>query len=442
MTPGARLAAAIELTGLVLAERGRPADQAVSGYMRGRRYIGGGDRREISRLVYAVLRRYGQLVWWIAEVLPGAGADARKLVLAAAALGTPRMPADEIAAACDGGTHRPDPLTPEEATLLAALDHAGFADPRQDPATQANCPGWLWEKFIARFGAAAADELAALDTTAGVDLRVNTIKTDREGAQAALAEAGLTAAPTPFSPVGLRLPERAPVLGTRAWREGLIELQDEASQLAALLTDARPGMAVLDYCAGVGGKTLALAATMQNHGRLVAADIEPDRLNRAFGRCERAGASLPELVPLDAGAGADFRRGERDVFDRVLLDVPCSRTGLWRRSPEARWRLTEEELRGFVVTQREILQQVAALVKPGGRLVYATCSLLAEENEARLAGFMTEHGGFRPVPVAEVWDAAVKTPPPAGIEGDRWLTLTPARHGTDGFFVGILERAE
>jgi len=279
---------------------------------------------------------------------------------------------------------------------------------------------------------------AALCGTAALDLRVNRLKVeDREKARAALAREGIDAARTPLSPLGLRLFERVPLGTLETFRSGAIEVQDEGSQLAALLADARAGMRVVDFCAGAGGKTLALAASMENRGHLVACDIAAKRLERATERLRRAGASIVQRVPLTSARDKWVKRHAQG-FDRVFVDAPCTGTGTWRRNPDAKWRLGPEDLAELAALQAEILDSAQRLVKPGGRLVYVTCSLLTEENEQQVAHFLARHPAFTLLPVGPVWRAVIGTEAPA--EGEM-LRLTPARHGTDGFFVALIERA-
>jgi 16S rRNA (cytosine967-C5)-methyltransferase len=259
----------------------------------------------------------------------------------------------------------------------------------------------------------------------------------RESAAAALAAEGIGTEPTPLSPWGLRVPERRPVTSTRAFQEGLVEVQDEGSQLIALLTDARPGMRVADYCAGAGGKTLALAAAMGNRGRLTACDVSAPRLEGAVRRLRRAGVDNAERHLLEPGDRWAKRRA--GTFDRVLVDAPCTGTGTWRRNPDARTRTGPEDLRELVAKQAAVLDAAAGLVRPaGGRLVYATCSLLPEEDEDQVRAFLGRHPGFAPLPLSVAWAEAGLPPPPAG-DGD-FLATSPARHGTDGFFAAILQR--
>ena len=332
--------------------------------------------------------------------------------------------------------------------------------------------------------------MRAAITAASTDLRVNTLKATREEAIAALKAEGITAAPTQLSPVGLRVHGRPPLATMQVFKDGLIEVQDEGSQLVALLADARPGMRVADFCAGAGGKTLAIAAQMQNKGKIVACDVLEGRIDRAAVRFNRAGVHNVERKALSSERDQWVKR-HAGTFDRVLVDAPCTGTGTWRRNPDAKWKLTPEDVAELEQVQRNILDSAWRLVKPGGRLIYATCSLLAEENEAQVEAFLAAHADFKLVPIADVWREAIGadtlslssaitchpgraqrepgpmrsardaepshgsriTPPSAAVRDDSngsggsvategMLSLTPAQHGTDGFFAAVLERVK
>jgi 16S rRNA (cytosine967-C5)-methyltransferase len=433
MTPAARIQAAIELLARIEA-LDRPADGVVRGYLRSRRYIGSKDRRAISDLLYGVLRARARLDWWIGRVVPAAPAPrGRTLAYLVLEGGTT---VEGLAALFDGGRYHPPALDPEEQALGEALQGCALDHPDQPDWVRGELPEWLLPALRETLGDGLEAEFAALGAEAPLDLRVNTLKTGREGARAALAAEGLEVAPTPLSPIGLRVAGRHALPSLAAFRDGLVEVQDEGSQLVALLTDARPGMSVADLCAGAGGKTLALAAVMENQGRLAALDPDARRLDRARPRLERAGVTIAELHALE-DAEDPWLAAQAGGFARVLIDAPCSGSGAWRRNPDARWRLTPDALAAFVRAQGEILELAAPLVAPGGRLVYATCSLLPEENERQAARFREGHPDFAPLPLAELWAAAVGGPCPAA---DGELLLTPARHGTDGFFVALFER--
>jgi 16S rRNA (cytosine967-C5)-methyltransferase len=272
---------------------------------------------------------------------------------------------------------------------------------------------------------------------APLDIRANLLKTTRESARTALAAEGIETEPTPFSPWGLRVPDRRPVTATGAFRDGLVEVQDEGSQLIVLLTGARAGMRVADYCAGAGGKTLALAAAMGNRGRITACDVSAKRLEGAVRRLRRAGVDNAERHLLEPGDRWAKRRA--GAFDRVLVDAPCTGTGTWRRNPHARLRTGPAELLELLLKQAAILDAAAGLVRPGGgRLVYATCSLLPAEDEEQVRAFLARHPDFSLLPPSVAWAEAGMSEPPPG-EGEFLLT-SPARHGTDGFFAAILKR--
>ncbi len=436
MTPGARLEAAIGLLDEI--ERARaPADDIVANYFRRHRFAGAKDRAAISQHIYVVLRQRAALDWWIEREGRGLPRDARRRVWAALVL-IEGWSVRDIDEACDGDRFRPAPLTPVEKRFLEALPSQKIEHKDMPPEVRGNYPAWLHPHLEAVFGRGLPREMAALSGTAALDLRVNRLKVDdREKARAALAREGVDAARTPLSPVGLRVFERVPLGTLETFRDGAVEVQDEGSQLAALLADARPGMRVVDFCAGAGGKTLALAASMENRGHLVAADIAAKRLERATERLRRAGASIVQRVPLSSARDKWVKRHAQG-FDRVFVDAPCTGTGTWRRNPDAKWRLRPEDFTELVALQAEILDSAQRLVKPGGRLVYVTCSLLAEENEHQVAHFLAGHPAFSLLPVGSVWRTVIGREAPA--EGEM-LRLTPARHGTDGFFVALMERS-
>lgn len=447
MTPGARIQAAIELLGRIEAAP-VPAERVVTAYVRERRYMGSKDRRAVGDRVYAALRARARLDWWLARVAAGSYDNVerpRRVVLAALVLIEGRA-ADEVNGLFDSGAYAPAPLDDPERALVDALSGRDLADPAQPPWVAVECPEWLWPEIEAGFGAAAADELAGMIAPATLDLRVNSLKGDRTAARAALAEEGIAAEPTPPSPLGLRVPVRPggrPTLTAgHTFESGLVEVQDEGSQLVALVTDAPPGMAVADFCAGAGGKTLALAAAMAGEGPLSALDTDQRRLDQAARRIKRAGA---RNVTRQRLVGGDWLTHRVGVFARVLVDAPCSGTGTWRRQPDARWRLSPEKLEGYRETQARILAQAAPVVAGGGRLVYATCSLLPSENEAQVAAFLDARPDFTLLPMEDIWSETIvplggpADPVPAPFSGP-FLQLTPARHGCDGFFAAAFER--
>jgi 16S rRNA (cytosine967-C5)-methyltransferase len=445
VTPGARIAAAIDILAQI-EEGGRPADDIAAEYFRRRRYIGAKDRTAISAHVYAVLRHRATLDWWIARASKGEVApDARRRMLAALLL-PPSLPSpasgggwtpDDVAASFDGGRFRPAPLSPAEHRLVHGLAGRTLTHPEMPRAVANDIPEWLLPHLDRVYGRRLEDEVAALNAPAPFDLRINALKGDRETARRALAVEHIAAEPTPFSPLGLRLRHRAPLAATATFKDGLVEVQDEGSQIAALLAGARPGMRVVDFCAGAGGKTLALAAQMGNRGKLVACDTAAWRLERAGQRLRRAGVNNVERRVLSSERDPWVKHHAKS-FDLVFVDAPCLGIGSWRRNPDAKWRSTPADLAELVIRQRDILQSAARLAKPGGRLVYVTCSLLFEENEAQAEAFLAAHPDFALYPAAHAWEEAIGGASPAG---EDYLRLSPARHGTDGFFVALFARS-
>ena len=424
MTPAGQLAAAIDLLGEIETDP-RPADAVANAFFRNRRFIGAGDRREVSTLTWGVLRARRHLGWWLEKF--GAQPTPR-LLLSAQAIFTGMTP-HKVAMAFTSGRYGPSPLSPEETATLEKFAGHTLEHPNMPDAVKYEVPDWILPRLAARFGDALEAEMRALGETAPLDLRVNALKSSREDAIAALAAERLQARPTPYSPWGLRLASRQSVTASASFQSGLVEIQDEGSQLIALLVGAAPGMRVADYCAGAGGKTLAIAMTMENKGHIVACDVSAPRLDGAIKRLRRAGVHNAERHLLESGDKWLKRQAQK--FDRVLVDAPCTGTGTWRRNPDARLRLKETDLSEIMPKQAMILDQAQRLVKPGGRLIYATCSLLDEENEAQVQAFLTRHPEFRHIASAE--------PLPSALQGPA-LRLTPGKHGTDGFFAAILER--
>lgn len=435
MTPGARVEAAIQLLDTI--ERGRaPADDTVAEYFRRHRFAGVKDRAAISEHIYSVLRRRAQLDWWLGRMAPSLTAHGRTRLLVALVLIQGWTP-DAIKEACDGDRFRPPRLSSDEERLIDMIAGGTIAHRDQPPDVAGNYPAWLGPHFEAALGGDVAREAEALLQPAALDLRVNALKSDREKARAALARDKIDAARTKYSPLGLRVFERIPLSTLAIFKSGGIEVQDEGSQLASLLVEARPGMRVVDFCAGAGGKTLALAASMQNRGHLVACDVSALRLERATQRLRRAGASIVQRQPLSGQRDKWVKRHARG-FDRVLIDAPCTGTGTWRRNPDAKWRLRQADLAELTALQADILDSAARLAKPGGRLIYVTCSLLREEDEAQIENFLVTHSDYSIVPIDDVWREAVGGECPTR---EPTLRLTPARHGTDGFFVAVMQRA-
>jgi 16S rRNA (cytosine967-C5)-methyltransferase len=427
LTPSARIAAAIDLLEVIEGAPKRPADAVANDFFRMRRYIGSGDRRAVSERVWTILRARRRLGWWLGD----APKSARLLV--AASLLLEGWSKSGVQQSFSGGQFAAAPLDRPELGILAKIEDHTIDHPTMPDAIRLEIPDWLLPRLAARFGSSLPAEMAALSQPAALDMRVNLLKGDRDQAKAALAAEGWEAELTKISPWGLRIDGRRPVTSGPAFQSGLIEIQDEGSQLVAAMVGAAPGMRVVDWCAGAGGKTLALAGVMENRGQIVACDVSAPRLDGAVRRLRRAGVHNVERHLVEAGDKWLKRRA--GTFDRVLIDAPCTGTGTWRRNPDARLRLKESDLGELLPKQASILDAAQTLVRKGGRLVYATCSLLEEENEAQVTSFLLRHADFAVVPLVRAWP--LDQPPPNS--GD-FLSLTPASHGTDGFFTAVLER--
>ena len=447
MTPGARVAATIELLDEIvsrglMSERGRPADLVANAYFRSRRFIGGGDRRAVSERAWNLLRRYGQLTWWL-ERTRHPDRSARAIVAADLILVDSNTLA-QVAAMFDGGRYRPAPLDEAEIRALRQMEGHSLPHPDQPDWVRLNVQEWVAPHLIEAYGEGWGREIAAIEIPPPVDLRVNRLKATVEQAQAALAREGIDTEPMRYAPWGLRLKRRLSVVSGEAFQNGLVEIQDEGSQLVAALVDAKPGMQVADYCAGAGGKTLAMAAGMNNKGRVVAMDVYESRLDRSAQRLRRAGAHNVERRALQTKDGAGDNRKwlkrHAKAFDRVLVDAPCTGTGTWRRNPDGRWTLKPQDLAELVPKQAEILDAAARLVKPDGGLIYATCSVLPAENEHQIAAFLERHPDFEVVPAVDLWRDVLASEPPPELAASPYLRLSPLRHGTDGFFAATLVR--
>jgi 16S rRNA (cytosine967-C5)-methyltransferase len=395
MTPAARLQAAIDILGEIDATA-KPVERHLRDWGRAHRFAGSKDRAAIAERVYRVLRHRASFAWRMGSASP------RALAIASV------LEEGDVEALFAGAGYGPAPLSEEERAAIAAPPAGGAP-----PHVQGEYPEFLESELSRAFGERLLDEMRAMQTRAPVDLRVNTLRMDRDEVLAALRDGGYAAEPTPRSPLGIRLD--AGVAGlerTSLYESGAFEFQDEAAQLASLLCDALPGQRVLDLAAGAGGKSLALAAMMNDDGEIVAEDLRESALEELQRRAKRAGVSIIKTqLP---------RPHEIDLFDVVLLDAPCSGTGTWRRQPELRWRLTPERLAELIATQDALLDQAATRVKPGSRLVYATCSVLPCENEDRIGAFCAMHPQFSLT----------------GVE----LRASSRSTGTDGFFASVLAR--
>jgi len=432
VTPAARLSAAIEVFADIEARR-RPAAEALKDWGLAHRFAGSGDRAAIAGLVYDALRRKTSSASLMGEATPRAvliGMLHRERGLDVAA----------IEALCSGARYAPAPLTEAE---RAALVGATLGDA---PAhIEGDYPEWL-DPYLARvFGDERAAEGVALASRAPLDLRVNTLAGPREDALPELAHLG--AEPARWSPVGLRIrlaaDAKSPAIHAEPlFLKGRIEIQDEGSQLAALLAGAKPGEQVVDLCAGAGGKTLALAAAMENRGQIYATDTDKRRLVAIHDRLARAGARNVQVrTPKSVGNELADLAGRADL---VLIDAPCTGIGTWRRNPDAKWRIRPGALAERIKQQDAVLESAVALLKPGGRIAYITCSVLAEENGDRVRAFIGRHGDFsveKPGNVINSLGDRAYLFARAVLISEEGLLMTPRRTDTDGFFVSVLRHS-
>ena len=442
MTPGARYQAAIDLLDR-LSETLMPLDRVFAIWAKEHRFAGSKDRRAIKETLFQVMR-------WRGRLKSAAGAeDGRSLVLAY--LGRQDdVDADVLATFFDGTGYNPSPLTPADRSVfdrskaIAAFDF--------DPL-----PDWLEDsEWQLASGTSLTNELRAMSKRAPLDLRVNTLKASPEEVSAWFETQNIDVSSMRPSSLAFRVQTDADqgsyvnLRDSALFKEGKIEFQDLSTQIASALIDARPKMQVLDMCAGAGGKTLALAASMENQGQVFATDVVESRLSELRRRSERAGIrnvqvrTISDWAPDSDVPDPDFS-GQVQAFDRVVLDVPCSGSGVWRRSPDNKWRLTRQSLHDYEGQQASLLRRGAALVKPGGRLVYITCSLLKSENSKQIQRFIGGHAEFSKLPVRDVW-ATVPTLDASALgtiiqpQSDGSLLLTPESANTDGCFVAVLER--
>ncbi|MFD1197998.1 RsmB/NOP family class I SAM-dependent RNA methyltransferase [Brucella gallinifaecis] len=427
MRLGGRLQAAIEILNDIEVVK-RPASDALKDWGASHRFAGAGDRAVIGNIVYDALRRKLSIAWRMDSD------DARALAYGALVC-EGDMDFATIDATLDGDKFAPEALdaAPREAWRSRDLADAPLN-------IRADVPQWCIPSLVEMFGERWVEEAAALATRPPVDLRVNLLKTKPEAVLEALEKAGVVQAP--LLSQALRIPPiealgRHPNVQTdQAFLDGWFEVQDLGSQLAALFAGSKPGEQVLDYCAGAGGKTLALAAAMGNSGQVHAYDAERARLSPMHDRLQRAGVRNTQIHSnLDALAPLIGR------MDLVLTDAPCTGSGTWRRRPDAKWRLNEQQLERRVQDQQEVLEAAQHYVKPGGRLVYVTCSLFAEENTRQIERFLAEHSDFTEAAPRDLWDSIVTD---AGtlspVFSTRGSVFSPLSTDTDGFYVSVLQR--
>jgi len=456
MRTSARYQEAINLLDEVLKNLHIPCDRFIVGIFKNKRYIGSHDRRFIKDLVYDVMRQWPALDFYCGL---DSSLDSKlngRLAMILFLHVIKKVPVSELSYIFDGTDYGPAYISKNERLLLekvAEVNSATREAPEEDNLEKtpdwalAASPAWLWPSFVRRFGEEAVPQVQALNHKATVDIRVNTLKATPEKVLQNIkfkdADKGeVEFSKTPFSPVGIRLYDSYNLQDSPLWQNGEIEVQDEGSQLIALLANPKPGMRVLDMCAGAGGKTLAMAAIMQNKGSIVATDIHDWRLQKCRERLRKSGANNVECRLLENG----WLKRQVEKFDLVLVDAPCSGTGTWRRNPDLKLKFTSKDLAETIEKQRSIIADAVKLVKKGGTLVYATCSVLGEENEDQLQ-YLIDNGTLEALAIDQLWGDVIGGPSQALTKGllkqeggGSFLQLTPLHHQTDGFFVSILKK--
>ena len=444
MTPAARIAAVIEI--MQDMPVGQLAGQGLRTGLQRRRYAGSGDRAAISTLFWQVQRARARIGWHLEEI--AAEISPRHQVIATLVMINEQY--EELQNLfTDAVSHAPPALNDNEQAMAVTLAKRTFDDENMPVDVAHEWPVFLLDDVRAGIGRvldasqSVEAELAALLDEAPTDLRINPIKLDdRRLLRDRLAGRGIKCHATSLSPWGVRLAKRTRTEELQEWKKGQFDIQDEGSQIAALLCDARPGMQVADICAGAGGKSLVMAARMQNKGRVLAIDNSAERLERGGVRLRRAGIHNVERKVVDDRWGT---RKWRAKFDRVVIDAPCSGSGTWRRQVDARWRLTPDILARHHATQQELLQKARAMVLPGGRIIYITCSLLASECEAQIAAFLADAPELEMANIGDIWDDTIgrlnggACPQSTTLNASGMLRLLPQRDNTDGFFIAIIQ---
>lgn len=426
MKPASRINAVLEI--LNTEQRGRvPLDRVVGDYMRNRRYIGSKDRSDVAARIYDIIRCHARIGWWLERL--NAKDTARNRIIAWLVLGE-QTDEKRLTDLFDGSKYAPETLDADELKLAQSLQGETVEHKDMPEAVRAECPPEYEPALRALFGEDFLPEMQAMQGNAPLDIRVNIFTADKEKVIGTLAKDGVEVHETPYCPWALRCKDKAYLSKTKAFNKGWIDIQDEGSQLIAWLCEAQPGMQVLDFCAGGGGKTLALAAAMQRKGRIVAMDSDPRRLEQGRKRYKKAGiADIVEVRPLSEDRHKKWLKRQKATFDIVLVDAPCTGSGTWRRNPDTRWTHIGPTLEDLIETQAEILEKAMKAVKPGGKLIYATCSLFIDENEAQIEKFLKTNPDFGVIPVEE--SLKIGTP---------YMRLTPHRNGTDAFFTAILQK--
>ncbi len=432
MTPSARLSAAIELLDSLNDQAG-PMENHIRRYFRTRRYAGSKDRRWVTEFLFQLFRHKGEIDWTLSRLdLP---LENRERAMACLLLFQDQdfVGLEEIFLV---GPHAQIPLSEVETKAFSDI-HTVWRQEKPDWAA-GNFPEWLADELTDQYGSNAVSLMRVFQERAPLTIRVNSLKTDRERVLDILRQDDIEAEETLVSPLGITLADHIPLNQLPVFERGLVEIQDEAAQISSALVQAAPGMMVVDYCAGAGGKSLAIAAHMENSGRILAFDVSERRMKDIAVRKRRAAAYIIETTRL-SGDDRDMELLQRleGQAARVFVDAPCSGSGTWRRQPDRKWFFDHGKLVDLTDLQSNIMRRAATLVAPGGRLIYATCSILRQENEERIEAFLATNTEFSVLPVSDIWKEA-------GLGGKAkgdFLKLLPEKGGADGFFTAILQRA-
>ncbi len=431
MTPSARLSAAIELLDS-LDDQAGPLENHIRRYFRMRRYAGSKDRRWVTEFLFQLFRHKGEIDWTLSRLdLPLENRERA----AACLLLFQDQDLDGLEAAFLTGPHAQTPLSERERKAFSDI-RTVYSQEKPDWAV-GSFPDWLADELAGQYGSNALKLMQVFKERAPLTVRVNSLKTDRERVLDILRQDDIEAEETQISPLGIKLSDHIPLNQLPVFDRGLVEIQDEAAQISSALAQAAPGMLVVDYCAGAGGKSLAMTAHMENSGQILAFDISERRMKDIAVRKRRAAAHIIETTRL-SGDDRDIELLHRleGQAARVFVDAPCSGSGTWRRQPDRKWFFDSSKLLDLADLQDDILRRASKLVAPGGRLIYATCSILRQENEDRIEAFLAKNTEFAVLPIAGIWKEA-------GLGGEAtgdFLKLLPEKGGADGFFTAILQR--
>lgn len=418
MKPAAQAQAIIELMDDVLTKTHIPSDNIISNYFRRNRFAGSHDRRYVTEALYSILRFFP----YFQKQLKHYNVSGRTLYCAYMYFFAKKS-IEEIKAIFNGDLYAPSRLDAAEIKIVTS-----FSKTNAPKEGDIYLPNWL-ENYVLTDDQKNA--FGAMNENAPFDLRVNTLIANRDEVMRDFFAKGILTKPTPWSPYGVRVDARRPLANDTLFKKGAIEVQDEGSQLVSLMCDAKPGMSVLDMCAGAGGKTLAMAMTMQNKGLIIATDVIQNRLDQCKKRLRRSGVHNAQTRLIEEG----WLKRQHERFDRVVVDAPCTGTGTWRRNPDLKIRSSDKTLKELINKQRQILTQAASLVKIGGRLVYLTCSLMKEENHFQADWFLNNHQNFEALPTEDIWNEKFLVLYPS--KDSLVLQLTPKDHYTDGFFIAV-----